>query len=173
MRIHRDVRFSRDKSPYKDGFGAVIVRGGRRSGRFGYYLHLAPEGETRLAGGMHDPSPAQLARFREAVVRDPKDLQAILHSAPFRRHFVGLRGDSLKTVPRGYPTDHPRVDLLRLKQAYVMEQVPDAVVLSPTFPRLAVDCYKAMKPLLDWINGVAAANASRRSLTVSRSRRRP
>jgi len=155
MRIYRDVRFSKDKSPYKSGLGAGIVSGGRRSGRLGYHVHLAPTGATMIAGGMWDPTPQQLSKFRDAIVKDPGTFRKILGSSAFRRHFGQVTGDALKTVPKGYPADHPEIELLRQKQVCVSETFKDEIVVSPRFPELAVESLKAMKPFIDYLNQVA------------------
>ena len=157
MRIYRDVRFSKDKSPYKTGFGAGIAPGGRKSGRMGYHLHLAP-GESMVATGMWDPTPEQLTRFRNAVVKDSASLAKILGSAAFKKHFDGLWGEQLKNPPRGYPADHPAVDLLRRKQVCVTEPFADTQVTSPRFPALALDSMKAMKPFVDYLDRVAMSH---------------
>ncbi len=162
MRIYRDVRFSRDKSPYKTGFGAGITSGGRKSGRMGYHLHLGPHGATMVAGGLWDPEPEQLSRFRDAILKDPAPFTRILGAAAFRKHFGQVTGDSLKTVPKGYPADHPQVELLRRKQVCVSETFPDPLVSSAEFPRAALESMKAMKPFVDYLNDVALRAGARR-----------
>jgi uncharacterized protein (TIGR02453 family) len=154
MRIYRDVRFSKDKSPYKTGFGAGIAPGGRKSGRMGYHLHVGP-GATIAATGLWEPTPEQLARFREAVAKDAGDLRRIMGSGPFKKHFDGLYGEQLKTAPKGYAPDHPAIDLLRRKQVCVTEPFSDDVVTSPRFPSLALESMKAMKPFADYLDRVA------------------
>jgi uncharacterized protein (TIGR02453 family) len=154
MRIYRDVRFSKDKSPYKTGLGAGIAPGGRKSGRLGYHLHLAPGGATMAASGLWDPTPEQLSRFRNAVVKDASDFRKVLEVASFKRHFQGLYGEVLKTAPKGYPADHPEIELLRRKQVCVTETFADEVVASRRFPDLAVQSMKAMKPFVDYLNRV-------------------
>jgi uncharacterized protein (TIGR02453 family) len=156
MRIYRDVRFSKDKSPYKTGLGAGIAPGGRKSGHMGYHLHLAPGGETMVASGLWDPTPEQLARFRDAIVKDASDFRKILRAAAFKRHFKDLYGEVLKTAPKGYPADHPEIELLRRKQVCVTESFTDDVVASARFPALAVESMKAMKPFVDYLNRLTA-----------------
>ena len=157
MRIYRDVRFSPDKSPYKTGLGAGIAPGGRKSGRLGYHLHLGPKGATMVAGGMWDPAPDQLARFRDAIVKDASRFLAIVGAAPFRKHFVEVSGETLKTAPKGYAPDHPQLGILRLKQVCVSEKFPDEVVTSAGFSARAVESMKAMKPFIDYLNTVAVS----------------
>jgi uncharacterized protein (TIGR02453 family) len=154
MRIYRDVRFSPDKSPYKNGLGAGIVPGGRKSGRLGYHLHLQPGGATMIAGGLWEPSPEQLSRFREAIVRDAGVFKTILGGGQFKRHFGQLMGEKLKKAPKGYPADHPELDLLRRKQVCGAETFKDEVVVSSKFPGLALESMKALKPFIDYLNDV-------------------
>ena len=154
LRIYRDVRFSKDKSPYRTGLGAGIAPGGRKSGRLGYHIHLAPGGATIVASGLWEPTPEQLSRFRAAIVKDASDFRKILGSASFKRHFQGLYGEVLKTAPKGYPADHPEIELLRRKQACVTEPLADDVVASPRFPARAMQSMKAMKPFIDYLNRV-------------------
>ncbi len=152
MRIYRDVRFSKDKSPYKTGLGAGIVPGGRKSGRLGFHLHLAPNGTTMTAGGLWDPTPEQLSRFRQAISQDAGPFKKILGSSRFKRHFGALAGDKLKAAPQGYPAAHPEIELLRHKQVCVMESFDDEVVASPAFPVLVLESLKAMQPFVDYLD---------------------
>ncbi|MGA2762063.1 MAG: DUF2461 domain-containing protein [Spirochaetia bacterium] len=154
MRIFRDVRFSKDKSPYKTGLGAGIVSGGRKSGRIGYHVHLQPGGRTMVGGGMWEPAPQQLSKFRSAISKDAGDFRKIMESSGFKRHFGELVGEQVKTAPQGYAADHPQIDLLRYKQVCVMERFDDDVVSSPTFPTLAVQSLTAMKPFIDFLNKI-------------------
>ena len=152
MRIYRDVRFSKDKSPYKTGMGAGIVSGGRKSGRLGYHMHVEPNGATMVAGGLWDPTPQQLLKFRAAIDKDPSGFKRILASKQFKTHFGKLTGATLKTTPQGYAGDHPEIELLRRKQICVMEQFEDDAVVSSKFPHLAEASIKAMKPFIDYLN---------------------
>jgi uncharacterized protein (TIGR02453 family) len=153
MRIYRDVRFSKDKSPYKTGLGAGIVPGGRKSGRLGYHIHLEPKA-TMIAGGLWEPTPQQLSRFRQAVGRDASSFRKILDNGQFKRHFGQVTGDRLKTAPQGYPADHPEIDLLRFKQVCIMEKFDDDVVVSQAFVASALESLESMKPFIDHLNQV-------------------
>ncbi len=110
-RIHRDIRFSKDKSPYKDYMSAVIAPGGRKATRSPYYIHLSP-GHSMLAGGAHQPTREQLALFREEIAAGAPELHRIVSAPAFRRYFGELTGERLKTAPRGYPQDHPQIEWL-------------------------------------------------------------
>jgi uncharacterized protein (TIGR02453 family) len=148
MRIYRDVRFSRDKSPYRANMGASIARGGRHSARLPYYLHLAPGGGSFLAGGLYMPMPEQLTRFRDLIVEDPLPFKRIVDDPQFRAYFGEVTGERLKRAPAGYPPDHPEIELLRLKQVLVMHPMRDE--------ELSVDNviagFELLKPLNDYLN---------------------
>lgn len=152
FRIYRDVRFSKDKSPYKTAFGAYIAPGGRKSMEPGYYLHGEP-GACFLAGGMHMPQPADLLAVRSAIAAEPKALEKIENAATFKKYFKGIDAhDSLKTAPKGFDPDHPAIRYLRLKGYTVSHEIrKDADVKDAKFPAYAVRVFKAMKPLVDFL----------------------
>jgi len=152
MRIYRDIRFSKDKSPYRTNMSAEITPGGRKSGRLGYYIHVTPHDETFVGGGLYMPVPQQLASFRSAIDRDGSRFKAIVNAKDFKRQFGTLSGEKLKTAPQGYARDHPEIELLRLKQILAGRQWPDATVLSSRFPSQVVAAARALKPFLDYLN---------------------
>lgn len=155
MRIHRDVRFSKDKSPYKTGMGASIGPGGKKGYRFHYYLHLQPGGESMVAGGLHEPEPAQISAFRAAISRDARAFKSIIAARGFRQCFGEVYGVRLKTAPRGYDASHPEIELLRLKEVVAMHRLPDEAVLAPGLEAHIVKVCAAMKPFLEYLRHVA------------------
>jgi uncharacterized protein (TIGR02453 family) len=155
MRIYRDVRFSKDKSPYKTGFGASVGPGGRKSYRFHYYVHLEPHNQSMIAGGLHEPGSAQLNGFRAAVSRDAGKFKAVVGDTSFKRYFGAVEGERLKTAPQGYDRNHPEIDLLRLKEVVAVHRLTDEDVLAPRFPAHAIKVCTAMKPFLDYLSSVA------------------
>ena len=100
FRINRDVRFSKDKSPYKTVMSALLGRGGRKSGARSYYFHLEPDGRSMLAGGLYEPAPAELSAIRGAIAEDARPLKKIIRAQDFVRYFGELAGESLKP---GFP----------------------------------------------------------------------
>jgi uncharacterized protein (TIGR02453 family) len=152
FRIHRDIRFSKDKSPYKTHMAAAIAPGGRKFSGPLYYVHVEPDDGSLVAGGLHTPSPEQIARFREAIDRDAGPFKAIIGGEEFKRLFGALDSEKLKTAPQGYARNHPEIDLLRLKEVLAFHRIPDEVVLSPDFPDRVVDAWLALKPLVDYLN---------------------
>jgi uncharacterized protein (TIGR02453 family) len=154
MRIYRDTRFSKDKSPYKTSMGATLAPGGKKSTSLGYHLHLQPHNESLIAGGLYMPSPEQLAMFRMAIDRDAAPFKDILKEKEFKKYFGSLEGERLKTVPQGYSADHPEIELLRFKQAVVVHHLSDETVLAPAFGSHSIKVFKAMKPFLDYLNSI-------------------
>ena len=154
MRIYRDVRFSKDKSPYKTNMSASIAPGGKKSTSQGYYLHVQPHDESMIAGGLHMPTPEQLARFRTAIDRDATPFKAIINDKEFKKYFGALGGEKVKTVPQGYGRDHPEIELLRFKEIVVVHRLADEMVLSPKFSTHAIKTFTAMKPFLDYLNTI-------------------
>lgn len=153
FRINRDVRFSNDKSPYKAHFGAFIVRGGRKNGdKFGgYYIHIEP-GNNLLAGGAHMPPSPWLTALREKIDEEPEKLLKIINDKDFIEYFGKLEGEKLKSAPRGYPANHPHLDLLKHKSYFVMTETADKDVISSNYLDYIIKVAKAMKPLNDFVS---------------------
>jgi len=154
MRIYRDTRFSKDKSPYKTSMGATLAPGGKKSERLGYHLHLQPDNESLIAGGLYMPSPEQLARFRRAIDQDAAPFKAVLKAQEFKEYFGTLEGEKVKTVPQGYSREHPEIELLRFKQVVVVHRLSDETILSQKFGTHTIEVFKAMKPFLDYLNQI-------------------
>ncbi len=114
FRIYRDVRFSKDKSPYKTWFSAAIKGGGKNVLFPGYYIHLDPE-NTYLGGGIWHPPKEILDNIREYIINHHADLEKIVLGKTFKKHFGDMGGEQLKTTPKGYPKDHPQIRWLRYK----------------------------------------------------------
>jgi uncharacterized protein (TIGR02453 family) len=152
-RFNRDIRFSNDKSPYKTHFGAFIVRGGKKNGdRFsGYYFHIEPGGSI-VAGGAYMPPAPWLAAIRERIDDEPEKLRKIISGKDFIRYFGTLNGEKLKTAPKGYPSDHPHIDLLRFKSYLVFNELTDDFVTSEKLLDHVTDVFRVMKPLNDYLN---------------------
>jgi uncharacterized protein (TIGR02453 family) len=152
FRIYRDVRFAKDKAPYKPNMGASVALGGKRSLRAPYYIHIEPPDQSFLAGGIYMPAPDQLAAIRRAIDRNPAQLKAAISGKPFKKYFGALSGERLKTPPRGYASDHPEIELLKFKQFITSYALTDKDVLSPRLVARTVEVFAALKPLLDFLN---------------------
>ncbi len=152
MRIYRDVRFSKDKAPYRTHFAAAIAAGGRKSPRMPYYVQIAPQDQSFLAGGLYAPTGDQLAKFRAAIDHNAKPFKALLNTKSFKHLFGKLSGETLRTAPQGYARDHPEIELLRLKQVVASHPLLDKTILATTFPTHIVEIFTGLKPLLDHLN---------------------
>lgn len=167
FRIYRDVRFSKDKSPYKTAAAASFAwlgdDPGPAEGRShtenvhasGGYFHLQP-GEVFVGGGVWHPDPAWLASFRRRVADDYDELRAIVEVPSFREAFgtVSDDGESLKRVPPGFPPDHPAADILRKKNVTFGHRLSDDEVLSPTLPSNLADAFAVATPLMRYLASV-------------------
>jgi len=151
FRIYRDVRFSKNKEPYKTNMGAYMVRGGRKSGNAGYYLHLEP-GNSFIGGGIHNPDPKQLKAIRNEIAYAGDDLVSITESKNFKHYFSEIEGDSLVRPPKGFDPESKYIDLLKLKSFTVFQPLDDSVLLADDFSDQITPVFKAMQPFLGFIN---------------------
>jgi uncharacterized protein (TIGR02453 family) len=152
-RINRDIRFSIDKSPYKTHLGAFIIRGGKNNGDkyAGYYFHIEP-GKSIMAGGAYMPPSPWLSSIREKISEQPGEFIKIINSKEFIKYFGKIDGEKLKTAPKGYPSNHPHIELLKFKSYLVVNEASDKMVLSDDYIDHVLRVFKAMKPLNDFLN---------------------
>lgn len=155
-RIYRDVRFSHDKTPYKTHWSGSFKRA-TKSRRGGYYFHIEP-GNSFIAGGFWGPSPADLKLIRDDIAFDAAPLRKIIKSKAFINTFESLKGEQLKSAPKGFEADHEAIDLLRYKQFLLIRPFSDKVVLSETFLKEASDTFRHMRPLFDYMSEVLSSN---------------
>ena len=151
FRIYRDVRFSKDKSPYKIAMGAYLAPGGRKSLLAGYYLHIEP-GNSFLAGGSHCPPGDQLKKIRSEILYNNPEFKAILNSSDFKKLFGEIVGDRLKRPPVGFPKDFEDVELLKFKDYTILHKIDDEAVERPDFLRISADIFNKMNPFIDFLN---------------------
>ena len=150
FRINRDIRFSKDKSPYKTNMGAFITPGGKNASLPGYYFHVEP-GSSMLAGGMWMPPSEDLKNIRKEIFENIDEYKEIIRDEEFREKFGEVHGEKLKTAPQGFPKDHPDIDLLRYKSYTVFREVPDKLLTSPDSLTKIMETYSAMKPFNDFL----------------------
>jgi uncharacterized protein (TIGR02453 family) len=151
FRIYKDVRFSKDKTPYKTNMGASINPGGKKTMTAGYYLHCEP-GKNFIAGGVWMPEAEMLQAIRQEIDYNPKPLLKILGSASFKKYFKGLdEEDKLKTVPKGYDKTHPHIELLKNKHFLVSHELSDKEMNAANNVKTIVDGFKAMYPLMEYL----------------------
>ena len=151
FRIYRDVRFSKDKSPYKTNMGAGFSPNGKLVQEPGYYIHIEP-GKSFVAGGIYMPDATNLSKIRQEIDYNYDKLKKVINSSSFKKSFDGFDDfDKLKTVPKGYPKDHPQIELLKLKSFIVSHNFSDKEVMDPKFVKTVAGYAKAIKPLNDFI----------------------
>ena len=151
-RIYRDIRFSKDKTPFKTFWGGSYTRA-TAARRGGYYFHLE-QGNSFVAGGFWGPNGADLKRIRSEFAHDPVSMKKILNSKSFINTFGTLQGEQLKTAPKGFDVNHEAIDLLRYKQFLVMKRFTDDEVLSPDFLEQALETFKNMRPFFDYMSEI-------------------
>ena len=151
-RIHRDTRFSKDKSPYKTHVAAVFPRSGmdKHQGA-ALYVHIATD-ELLVGGGLYMPLPEDLNAIRNHILENPKKFLNIVESKTFRRTFGELGGEQLTRVPRGFPADTPVAGYLRHKQFLAGRNFPPELATTSRFYRTLLETYKAMLPLIRFLN---------------------
>ena len=146
FRINRDIRFSKNKDPYKLNFGASIASGGRKSGNPGYYLNIQPN-NTFVGGGLYQPSSDSLAKVRQEIDYNGAQLRKVIDNESFKKYYdAPYSEDKLKTAPRGYPKDHPDLELLQLKHYVFMRSISDDEVVGNNFPQKVAEAFKALHP---------------------------
>ena len=156
FRIYRDVRFSKDKTPYKTHFGLTWHRT-KPELRGGYYLHLSPK-DIFLACGFWDPSPADLKRIRQELAIDGDEYRELINAPDFKSVWGELQGDAVKTAPKGYAKDHPQIDLLRQKQHLFMVRYSEAQATAPDFLDRLNAALQAVRPFVDFMSNVLTTN---------------
>ncbi|WCC43838.1 DUF2461 domain-containing protein [Tenacibaculum finnmarkense] len=163
FRIYRDVRFSKDKTPYKTHFSGSFSRKGSHL-RGGYYLQIEP-GNSFLAGGFWQPNKEDLLRIRKEIELDASDFREILNNPEFVKNFgTKFEGDELKSAPRGFDKNHPDIDLLRKKGFIAVRNFSDKQVFSNNFLSEIDTSYKALRPFFNLMSEVLTTNLNGESL---------
>lgn len=154
FRIYRDVRFSKDKSPYKTHFGAHITSAPKKSeihSRAGYYVQVAP-GDSFLGGGAYLPQSSWLQAIRQEINYHGDEFQGILNTADFIKHFGKMEGEKLSKMPKGYAIDHPYIELIKHKSFLGMCSCEDNLVTSNRFLDHCIGAFKALYPFDSFLN---------------------
>lgn len=162
FRIYRDVRFSKDQTPYKTNFGVGYSRS-KPMLRGGYYIQIEP-GNSFVGGGFWGPDAKDLLRIRKEFENSTAEIEKITSDKTFVQYFKEIKGDSVKTAPRGFDKDHPAIDLIRKKQYVVMRKFTDKEVLSDDFQKEAVLTLLAMRPFFDYMSEVLTTDLNGESL---------
>jgi len=162
FRIYRDVRFSKDKSPYKSHFACSFSRAGARL-RGGYYIHIKPEGSF-LATGFWGPSKEDLLRIRKEFELDATEMRNVTGAADFKKVWGELQGEAVKTAPKGFDKEHPDIDLIKRKQFIFVRNFSDDEVISDSFPKIVDDSFQAVRPYFDLMSDILTTNLNGESL---------
>ena len=157
FRIYRDVRFSKNKLPYKTHFGGSFHRT-KPELRGGYYLHIAPQNESFIATGFWDPSKEDLFRIRKEFEIDSEELRELMAQPEFQSVWGELQGDELKSAPRGFDKLDPNIDLIRRKQFIFTKKFTDKEVLSNDFKQQVIDDFKVIRPYFNYMSSVLTTN---------------
>lgn len=158
FRIYRDVRFSKDKAPYKNNFGIHFTRATALR-RGGYYLHIEP-GKSFAGGGFWSPEPQDLKRLRDEFAFDDAPIRKIVTNKTFVKYFGALQGEELKTAPSGYERDHPAIELIRKKQLIVGRNFTDKEVQDKIFLKEVTVTFEAMRPFFDYMSDVLTTDVN-------------
>ncbi len=151
FRIYRDVRFSKDKSPYKTHFGCHISKGGRKSHFAGYYIQIAP-GESFVGGGLYMPEKEHQKAVRQQILQYPDEFLGIIENPGFKAIFPEMLDHRLKTAPRGFPKDHPYIDLLRYKSFVFSTTVTDEELTGEKLIEKTISAFKHLCKINSFLN---------------------
>ncbi len=152
FRIYRDVRFAKDKTPYKENFSAYFSKGGKKFAGAGFYLHLQPNGKSMIGGGLWNPEAPLLKAVRQEIDYDFDGFKKIIDQKDFKKAFGELRGEQLKSAPQGYDTDNPAIDYLRMKSFVVHHNIADKDWTGKNIVLKCTEVFNTMKPLVDFLN---------------------
>ncbi len=153
FRINRDVRFSKNKAPYKSNISAIFSKGGKKADTAGFYVHIEPGGAF-VAAGYWNPEAKKLASVRQEIDYNLDEWKKILSSKKFKQHFTeGLsKEDALQRPPKGYDEENPAIEFLKLKSFIVSKKITDAELLDKNYTKNIVSIFTAVKPMLDFLN---------------------
>ena len=157
-RIYRDVRFSKNKAPYKTYSGMSFKRGTQLL-RGGYYIHIEP-GNSFVGGGFWGPNKDDLLRIRKGIETDQEEFRAVLNSDKFKSVFGALEGEQLKICPKGFDKDSTAIDLLRYKQFLIKKDFSDDEVLKAGFLQNTNEVFEAMRPFFDLMSYILTTDAN-------------
>jgi uncharacterized protein (TIGR02453 family) len=159
FRINRDIRFSKDKSPYKTNFGASFERGGRISPWAGYYLHIEPGNKSFIAGGVWQPEPDRMKKIRQEIDYNWSDFRKIISNKKFKLLFGDLektKETSLSREPKGYEKSNPAIDYIKLKSWVVSASLTDAEVTGKDLLKKILPGFELMQPFIEFLNEALA-----------------
>jgi uncharacterized protein (TIGR02453 family) len=152
FRIYRDVRFSKNKTPFKTHFGISFYRK-KPDLRGGYYIHISP-GNSFIATGFWNPDKDDLYRIRKEMEVDAKEFREIINKDELKFHWGNLQGEEVKTAPKGFSKEHPDIDIIRKKQFLFIKKFTDKDVLARNFSKQIITNFKAIRPFFDHMTSI-------------------
>lgn len=162
FRIYRDVRFSKNKTPFKTHFGISFHRK-KPDLRGGYYIHISP-GNSFIATGFWNPDKDDLYRIRKEMEVDAKEFREIINKDEFKFHWGNLQGEEVKTAPKGFSKEHPDIDMIRKKQFLFIKKFSDKDVLARNFSEQIITHFKAIRPFFDHMTSILTTDLNGVSL---------
>lgn len=162
FRIYRDVRFSKDKTPYQPHFAGSFSRAGDHL-RGGYYLRIRP-GESFIAAGFWEPNKEDIYRIRKEFEIDAAPFRKVINNKKFKSTWGELIGDEVKTAPKGFDKTHPDIDLIRKKQLIFVRNFKDSDISSPDFFKTVNNSFKAIRPYFDLMSEILTTDLNGQSL---------
>jgi uncharacterized protein (TIGR02453 family) len=154
FRINRDVRFSKDKSPYKNNFGAGFSRGGKKSLAAGYYFHCQP-GNSFVGGGLWMPMPPELKKIRQEIDYNFAGFSSIVKNKKFKSQYDGLDRSAeyvLSRPPKGYDDSNPAIEFIKLKSFVTMKKITDTQLTAKTLVKDIATAFEALTPMIKFLN---------------------
>lgn len=152
FRIYKDVRFSKDKTPYKVNLAASFQAGGKKSTLAGYYFHLEPGGNSFAGGGLWMPGAPELKKLRQEIDYNFQEFEQLISHKEFIKQFGKIEGEALKTAPQGYQPDNPAIAYLKLKSFVVSHPFTDEACTQPALVREILKTFAIMQPFIQFIN---------------------
>ena len=163
FRIYRDVRFSKNKLPYKTYFGGSFRRTKPKL-RGGYYVHIKPNNESFIATGFWEPAKEDLLRIRKEFEMDDEEIRSIVAKKAFKTVWGELEGDQVKTAPKGFSKEHKAIDLIRKKQFIFTKKFTDKEILDKAFVTQVDKSFKAIRPFFNYMSDVLTTDLNGESL---------
>ncbi|MDG1711997.1 MAG: DUF2461 domain-containing protein [Flavobacteriaceae bacterium] len=152
FRIYRDVRFSKNKTPFKTHFGMSFNRK-KPHLRGGYYIHIAP-GDSFLAAGFWNPDKEDLFRIRKEMEMDAEEFRKLLKDPQFVKAWGGLTGEEVKTAPKGFSKEHSNIDLIKKKQYLFIKKLDDSAILAPNFQKEVIQHFNSLRPIFNYFSNL-------------------
>lgn len=155
FRINRDIRFSKDKTPYKINMGASLNKGGKKSPFAGYYFHLQPGGKSFAGGGLWMPEPDHLKKIRQEIDYCFPEFKKIIETPTFKKNYEKVEMDKnqmLVNIPKGYEKENPAADFLKLKSFIALKNIPDSALTNIGLAKEVAQTFKALMPFVKFMN---------------------